>query len=215
MKPGQPFTKTWRFKNVGAVPWGEGVKLVFVPGEQGGFESKKMQGPDAVDLGNIQPGKTVNVSVDLVAPQKLGHHRSYWRLQLGDGDWLEKIHYADIFVASDQSIKDTVEPGQEGIEFKVKVEDKWVTWTQPCGMPIPPGAVCVCNCVAAPPPGEEGEVPPGQEGGTIKLPSGETRWLPCGSPIPDGWTCTCNCVSQPAPCSCDGHRPSTHYWYPN
>jgi hypothetical protein len=99
-----------------------------------------------------------------------------------------------------------------------------VTWTQPCGTPIPPGAVCVCNCVTVPLPGQEGEVPPGQEGGTVQGPGGETRWLPCGSPVPPGWTCTCNCVSVPAPCSCDGvcscvgHRcscDSVHYWYPN
>jgi len=225
MKPGQPFTKTWRFENVGAVGWGEGVKLVFVPEQQKGFESKKMAGPDFVEVPNVQPGKNVDVSVDLVSPEKLGHYRSYWRLQLGNGQWLENVHYADIFVASQQTLEESVEPGKDGIEFQVKKEGKWVTWTQPCGMPIPPGAVCVCNCVTVPLPGKEGEVPPGQEGGTVKGPGGETRWLPCGSPIPPGWTCTCNCVSVPAPCSCDGvctcdgHRQCTcdavHYWYPN
>jgi hypothetical protein len=225
MKPGQAFTKTWRFQNVGAVPWGEGVKLVFVEGEQKGFDSKKMGGPDSVDVPNVAPGKTVDVSVNLVAPEKLGHYRSYWRLKLGSGAWLENTHYAEIFVASPDPVDKTVEPGKKGIEFKVKVEGKWITWTQPCGMPIPPGAVCVCNCVAVELPGQPGSPPPGQEGGTITGPGGETRWLPCGSPIPAGWTCTCNCVSVPAPCSCDGvcscvgHTTCTcdavHYWYPN
>ena len=56
MKPGQTFTKEWRFKNVGAVPWGKGVKLVFVEGKYQGFESKKMGGPDSVDVPNVQPG---------------------------------------------------------------------------------------------------------------------------------------------------------------
>lgn len=219
MKPGQAFTKTWRFKNVGAVPWGKGVKLVFLEGKYEGFESKKMGGPDSVDVPNVQPGKTVDVGVDLVAPNKLGHHRSYWRLQLGNGEWLEKKHYADIFVASPQPLEEYVEPRQEGVEFKVKIEGKWVEWTQPCGMPIPPGAVCICNCVAVPPPGEVGTVPPGEEGGTVEGPDGETRWLPCNSPIPPGWTCSCNCVSVPAQptcgcnadvCTCD----SVHYWHP-
>ncbi len=224
MKPGQKFTKTWRFQNVGAVPWGKGVQLVFVSGEVKGFESKKMGGPDAVDVPDVAPGKTVDVSVDLTAPEKLGHYRSYWRLKLGNGQWLENVHYADIYVASDKSLQETVEAGKKGIEFKVKIEGKWVTWTQPCGMPIPPGAVCVCNCVTVELPGKPGEVPPGQSGGTITGPGGETRWLPCGSPIPPGWTCVCNCVSVPAPCSCDGvctcvgHHICTcdavHYWYP-
>lgn len=218
MAPAHPFTKTWRFKNVGSVSWGEGVKLVFVEGNQKGFESKKMAGPDFVQVPDVAAGKTVDVSVDLVSPQKPGQHRSYWRLQLGNGEWLENIHYADIFVATPGPIEESVAPGQEGIQFKIKKEGKWVTWTQPCGMPIPPGAVCVCNCVTVPPPGQEGEVPAGQEGGTIKGPSGETRWLPCGEPVPPGWTCTCNCVTVPAPCSCVGHKHCTcdavHYWYP-
>ncbi len=78
-------------------------------------------------------------------------------------------------------------------------------------------------------PGEWGEVPPGETGGTIEGPSGETRWLPCNSPIPPGWVCVCNCVSTP--CSCDTYVCSCdsvctcdavcsceeygHYWYPN
>jgi hypothetical protein len=227
MEPGQAFTKTWRFQNIGSVPWGEGIKIVFVPGKQKGFESKQMGGPDWAPVANVAPGKNVDISVDLAAPKQLGHHRSYWRLQLANGDWLETIHYADIYVAS----KEPLDPGEKGTEFKVKIEGKWVTWTQPCGSPLPPGATCVCDCVTAPLPGKAGEVPPGENGGTITGPGGETRWLPCGSEIPPGWTCTCNCVSVPAACTCDqvctcdtvcscvGHTVCTcdqiHYWYPN
>ena len=178
MTPEQAFTKKWRFKNVGAVPWGKGVKLVFLEGKYQGFESKKMGGPDSVDVPNVQPGKTVDVGVDLVAPKNVGHYRSYWRLQLGNGEWLEQKHYADIVVKL---------------------------------------------------PGKSGPVPPGEEGGTLEGPGGETRWLPCGSPIPSGWTCTCNCVAAapPAPvatictchtvCSCNADVctcDSVHYWHP-
>jgi hypothetical protein len=179
-----------------------------------------------VDVNDVAPGKNVDVSVDLTAPEKLGEYRSYWRLQLGNGEWLENIHYADIFVASDKSLEETVEAGKKGIQFKVKIEDKWVTWTQPCGMPIPPGAVCICNCVAVELPGSPNPPGPGESGGSITGPSGETRWLPCGSPIPPGWTCVCNCVTTPCGChgvcscdgvcSCVGHCTcdAVHYWYP-
>jgi hypothetical protein len=41
----------------------------------------------------------------------------------------------------------TVAPGETGIEYSINN----VTYTLPCGSPIPAGAVCVCNCVTAPP----------------------------------------------------------------
>lgn len=190
MKPNNPFTKTWRFKNVGAVPWGQGVKHVFVSGEHNGYESKKMQGPDSVDVANVQPGKGVSVSVDLVSPAEPGHYRSYWRLQLGNGEWLEDVHYVDIYVAR----KRDVQPGEEGVQFKVKVEGKWVTWTQPCGMPIPPGAVCICDCVSVP----------------VCTCDGHCS---CDNVCTCDEVCTCDTV-----CSCVGHTVCTcdavHYWYP-
>jgi hypothetical protein len=86
-------------------------------------------------------------------------------------------------------------------------------------------SVWVVIVVSGPPPGVPGEVQPGETGGNLTGPGGETRTIPCGDPIPDGWICTCNCVTVPAaPCSCDsvctcdtvctcqGHG---HYWYPN
>ncbi len=39
-------------------------------------------------------------------------------------------------------------PSVDGIEVSVEVEGRTITYTLPCGAPIPPGAVCVCNCVA-------------------------------------------------------------------
>ena len=45
MRPNQSFTKTWRYRNIGNGPWGEGVKLVFVPGTIQGYQSNRMGGP--------------------------------------------------------------------------------------------------------------------------------------------------------------------------
>lgn len=193
MRPSNPFTKTWRFKNIGAVSWGKGVKLVFVPGNQKGFESKKMQGPDSVDVPDVKPGKTVDVSVDLVSPEAMGQHRSYWRLQLGNGEWLEKIHYADIFVAVHKPVEEVFQPGEEGISYKVKVGNEWVTWTQPCGSPIPPGAICTCNCVAVPTCSCVGHC-------------SCDAVCACVGDCSCDQVCTCDTI-----CSCVG----THYWYPN
>lgn len=44
-----------------------------------------------------------------------------------------------------------VEPGETGVEYtSVDSSGRTVTYTLPCGSPIPAGAVCTCNCVTAP-----------------------------------------------------------------
>lgn len=44
-----------------------------------------------------------------------------------------------------------VEPGETGIEYtKVDSSGRTITYTLPCGSPIPAGAVCTCNCVTVP-----------------------------------------------------------------
>lgn len=98
MRPGQRFTKTWRYRNSGNVPWGEGVQLVFVEGTIQGYTSHPMSGPGAVAVPNVAPGNTVDISVNLIAPDKPGRYRSYWRLRLPTGEWLENNHYVEIVV---------------------------------------------------------------------------------------------------------------------
>jgi WD40 repeat protein len=39
-------------------------------------------------------------------------------------------------------------PDVEGVTYSLEVNGQTVEFTLPCGAPIPPGAVCVCNCVA-------------------------------------------------------------------
>jgi hypothetical protein len=35
----------------------------------------------------------------------------------------------------------------EGTSFEVEIDGRTITYTLPCGSPIPPNATCVCNCV--------------------------------------------------------------------
>ena len=76
MAPGTSFTKIWRIKNVGEVPWPPGTKIVFVGGD-------RMTSELTVPLsyhGAVAPGGEVDVAVDLVAPSELGRFVGYWRL---------------------------------------------------------------------------------------------------------------------------------------
>jgi len=85
----------------------------------------------------------------------------------------------------------TVPPGHTGVQYRTGSR----TYTLPCGSPIPPGAVCTCNCVSVPP--------------------------SCSCVGYQACSCVghqaCSCVGYQA-CSCVGHQACsvvTHYWYPN
>lgn len=74
--PGDTFVKTWRLKNTGSCEWTSGYKIIFSSGDQ-------MGGPDAAQLtsGIVSPGGTVDVSVDLTAPDDPGTYRGNWKLR--------------------------------------------------------------------------------------------------------------------------------------
>lgn len=72
---GSKFTKTWQLKNTGTCSWTGSYALVFVSGDA-------MSGPSVVSLpGNVNPGQTIDLSVNLTAPAKDGHYRGYWKLR--------------------------------------------------------------------------------------------------------------------------------------
>jgi len=97
MAPGTKFTKIWRLKNTGEVPWPPGTQIIFVGGDQ-------MQSALTVPLsrrGPVMPDEEVDVSVDLVAPQEHGRYVGYWRLTgpMGRKKWGQRfwthVHVVD------------------------------------------------------------------------------------------------------------------------
>lgn len=77
--PNTDFTKTWRLKNVGTCSWTPSYAVVFASGEA-------MSGPATQALaGNVNPGQTVDLSVNLKAPASNGTYSGYWRLRNAAG----------------------------------------------------------------------------------------------------------------------------------
>lgn len=76
---GESFTKTWRVRNAGICPWTPAYKLVFVRGD-------RMGTIDSVPLpAVIAPNQTLDIPVNLSAPDSPGQYQSYWLLQNPDG----------------------------------------------------------------------------------------------------------------------------------
>ena len=95
---GGAFTKIWRLKNVGTCTWNTSYALVFISGE-------RLGGPTAVSLPtSVGPGQTVDLAVNLVAPNQTGHYRGFWKLRnasnvfFGIGAAADSNFYVDINV---------------------------------------------------------------------------------------------------------------------
>lgn len=77
--PSANFTKTWRLKNIGACSWTPSYAIVFASGEA-------MSGPATQALAaNVNPGQTVDLSVNLKAPASNGTYTGNWRLRNASG----------------------------------------------------------------------------------------------------------------------------------
>lgn len=78
--PGETFTKTWRLRNTGTCTWTSGYALIFQSGDV-------MGGPASTQLttGTVAPGQTVDVSVELTAPNSTGEYQGFWRLRNSSG----------------------------------------------------------------------------------------------------------------------------------
>lgn len=79
MQPGQEFTKIWRLQNVGSCTWTGDYDLVHFSGDQLGA-------PSSVPLsGEVASGQTVDLSVDMQAPEQPGAYRGNWKLRNDSG----------------------------------------------------------------------------------------------------------------------------------
>lgn len=92
---GDDFTKTWRLRNSGTCTWTSDYDIVFVSGDA--------MGADASDNlpGNVSPGSTVDVSMDMTAPSSNGTFKGNWRLRNDDGVLFGVTFYVQIVVGQD------------------------------------------------------------------------------------------------------------------
>jgi len=73
---GESFTKTWRMKNAGTADWPEDTVFVFAGDTQLGDVTE-------VEVGAVASGETVDISVEMVAPDEDGTYKSTWVLRVG------------------------------------------------------------------------------------------------------------------------------------
>jgi Ig-like domain from next to BRCA1 gene len=82
LKPGEDFDKIWRIQNTGTCTWDDGYRLVFVAGDQA-LDPVNYEIKDAEDF--VEAGETVDMGVDLTAPNAEGKYSATWRMQTDAG----------------------------------------------------------------------------------------------------------------------------------
>lgn len=79
MEPGGAFTKIWRLQNVGSCTWTTNYRVFFFSGEQ-------LNAVNNLALpGNVLPGESVDISIDMVAPNRAGTFQGNWKLRSPNG----------------------------------------------------------------------------------------------------------------------------------
>jgi hypothetical protein len=127
--PGTAFKKTWRLKNIGSCAWTSAdVSLIFDSGEKmGALASSAL--PTTVN-----PGQTVDITVDMTAPSSAGHYFGYYKFKsasggvFGIGSTANKSFWVEINVTSSSGT---------GYDFTANAAS--ATWTGGAGALTFPG----------------------------------------------------------------------------
>ncbi len=76
----ESFTKVWRLENIGACTWTTDYEVFFTGGN-------RMGAPAVMDLpAPVAPGETIDISIDMIAPDAPGTYTGYWLLRDESGD---------------------------------------------------------------------------------------------------------------------------------
>jgi hypothetical protein len=77
--PGATFRKTWRLRNNGTCTWTTAYTMFFDAGTQMGSTTS------VPFHASVPPGESIDLSVDMTAPNAAGHYIGYWRFKNASG----------------------------------------------------------------------------------------------------------------------------------
>jgi hypothetical protein len=110
VSPGQTFWKTWRVLNSGSCTWDSNYKFVFNDGDiMGGGYVYAFPGVAA-------PGQTVDIPIELFAPQVAGTYTGTWLIEapdktlIGVGQYQQPLSVSVVVVAGTPANKKTASP---------------------------------------------------------------------------------------------------------
>ncbi len=82
LQPGEAFRKGWRVRNTGTCTWDSSYVFDYV---YGNVDGARMGGQPTPIQGQVAPGQTYDIYVDLVAPLRSGVYQGFWQMHDGTG----------------------------------------------------------------------------------------------------------------------------------
>ena len=80
--PGEAFTKTWTFQNIGTCTWNTNYKIRFETGDQ-------LSAPAEVAMpSSVNPDAQVTISVEMAAPETPGTYQGYWSMYSDTNEYM-------------------------------------------------------------------------------------------------------------------------------
>jgi len=100
--PGTVFTKTWQLRNSGTCAWTSAYGLVFTSNAQMSGVSPHLFGHlDASATKTIDPGATMDITIELTAPSAPGTYTGWWKMVNADGVAFGDPFYVEIVVTGE------------------------------------------------------------------------------------------------------------------
>ena len=136
MDPNEDFKKGWRFKNVGTCTWTNKYSIRYVYGNE---PESDMDGQTTYVSGEVKPGQTYDMYVELEAPSRPDTYQGFWQMFNGNGQAFGETVWVGIIVPGEQP-EPTATPKPEAT--KVPEQPPSIQ-----SFEVDPGQVFVGECV--------------------------------------------------------------------
>ncbi|XP_010251061.1 PREDICTED: protein NBR1 homolog [Nelumbo nucifera] len=118
MAPATPFTKIWRMRNNGSIPWPHGTQLVWIGGDQ--LTDKGSVYVEHIPLEGISVDRELDIAVDFTTPEQPGRYISYWRMALPSGQKFGQRVW--VLIQVDASLQNSFSESFHGLNLNLPAE---------------------------------------------------------------------------------------------
>jgi len=94
VSPNTKFVKTWRVQNAGEEQWPPGCCLRFAHG-------CRLQAEEKVLVNSLAPGEIIDISIEMISPDKAGIYQGQWRMSTANGFYFGDVIWVIVSVAED------------------------------------------------------------------------------------------------------------------